>query len=128
MLCQRLRSYTPNIYLQNGRVYCFYHVHFPRCLFGLLLFYSLSLSSCSLLVHFPLVVWVSNFFSVNISLQQFICIVFISHIVGFALPCCLLLFYYSLLVHIPCCYLGFQSFCVFKHFFAIIHSFLEYGY
>jgi hypothetical protein len=79
------------------------------------LFYSLSLSFCSLFLQFPLVVWVSIlFFFVNTSLQQSTCIVFISHIVGFALPCCLLLFFCSLLDHFPCCCLGFWFFRFFK--------------
>jgi hypothetical protein len=48
------------------------------------------------------------FVSINIFLQQSICIMFISHIVGFALSCCLLLSSYSLLDHFLHCYLGFQ--------------------
>jgi hypothetical protein len=59
---RRLRSCTSNICSQRRRVYWFYCVHFPHCLFGFVLFYYLSLSSYSLLVHFPLIVWVSVFF------------------------------------------------------------------
>ncbi len=160
MLCQRLKSCTPNICLQRGWVYFFYcvhflrcfvlyhyilvfylfnsrllfrfpffflnykhffatihlyYVHFSHCLCWFVLFYSLSLSFCSLFLQFPLVVWVSIlFFFVNTSLQQSTCIVFISHIVGFALPCCLLLFFCSLLDHFPCCCLGFWFFRFFK--------------
>ncbi len=61
MLCQRLKSCTPNICSQKRRVYCLYCVHFPHYLFGFALFCSLSSSSCYLLVHFSLVSWVSDF-------------------------------------------------------------------
>ncbi len=78
--------------------------HFSCCLFRFALFCSLLLSFCYLLVHFPLVVWVSIFFvSMYTYLQQSICIVFISCIVGFALSCCLLLSSCCLLDHFPCC-------------------------
>ncbi len=128
MLCQILRSYTSNICSQRRQVYYFYCVHFLCCLFGFVLFYFLSLSFCSLLVHFPLVVWVSIFFVyVNTSLQQSTCIMFTSHLVGFALSCCLLLLSCCLLDHFPHFCLGFQLFCFFKHFFATIHLFLENG-
>ncbi len=62
VLCQRLRSCTPNICSQRGQAYCFYCVHFLRCLFGFVLLYFLSLFSCSLFVHFLVVVWVPTFF------------------------------------------------------------------
>jgi len=63
MLCQKLKSCTPNICSQKRQVYCCYHFHFSCCLFGFVLFCFLSLFSCSLLVYFPLFfVWVSNFF------------------------------------------------------------------
>jgi len=44
-------------------------------------------------------------------------IMFISHIVRFALSCCLLLFSCSLLVNFLHCCLDFRFFCFFKHFF-----------
>jgi hypothetical protein len=127
MLCQRLKSCTPNICLQKRQIFYFYHVHFPHCLFGFALFYLL-LFSCCLLVRFPFIVWVFDFLIyVNIFLQQSTCIVFISHIVGLAWSYCLLLSSFSLLVHFPCC-LGFRFFCFYKHFFATIHLFFEYRY
>jgi len=61
MLCQRLKSCTSNICSERRRVYWFYRVHFPRCLFGFALLCYFSLYSCSLLVHFLLVVWVFVF-------------------------------------------------------------------
>jgi hypothetical protein len=54
------------------------------------------------------------FVSVNISLQHFTCIVFISCVVGFALSCYLLLSSCSLLDHFPCYCLGFRFVCFFK--------------
>jgi hypothetical protein len=54
------------------------------------------------------------FVFVNTSLQQSICIVFISRIVRFALSSCLLLSFFSLLDHFPHCCLGFRFFCFFK--------------
>ncbi len=68
MLCQRLKSCTPNICSHKRGVYCLYCVHFPHYLFGFALFCSLSLSSCSLLVHFSLVSWVSKIFFATIYL------------------------------------------------------------
>jgi hypothetical protein len=62
------------------------------------------------------------FVSINTSLQQSTCIVFIPHVVGFALSCCLLLFFCSILDHFPHCCLGFRSFCFFKKKIATIHS------
>jgi len=54
------------------------------------------LYSCFILVHFLLVVWVSDFLiSVNIFLQQPTCIVSISRVVGFMLSSCCLLVHFS---------------------------------
>jgi hypothetical protein len=102
MLCQGLRSCTSNTYLQRGRVYYFYRVHFSHCFFGFVLFYSLSLfSTCS----FPACCLSFHFFVyVNTYLQQS---TFISHVVGFALSCCLLLSSYCLIDHFPHFCLGF---------------------
>ncbi len=138
-LCQRLRSCTPNICSQRECVYYFYCVHFICCLFGFALLYSLSFSSCSLLVHLPPIVQVFDFFCfckhlfatmhlyvfiipiffvfVNISLQQSTCIMFISCVARFALFCCLLLSSYSLLVLFPHC-LG-------SRFFVSLNNFLQ---
>jgi hypothetical protein len=82
MLCQIFRSCTLNICSQKGWVYNFYRVHFLHCLFGFALFYSLSLSSCSLLVHFSLVIWVSIFI--------FLCKHFVAtiHLYHVHCPCC----------------------------------------
>jgi hypothetical protein len=79
MVIEGLKSCTPNICSQKGHVYYFCNVHFQCCLFRFVLFCFLSLSFCSLLVHFSLVVWGFFFFfpSINISLQQCTCTVFI---------------------------------------------------
>ncbi len=128
MLCQRLKSYTPNICLQRGRVYCFYHVHFPRCLFGLPLFYSLSLSSCSLLIHFPLVVWVSNFFF----RKHFFTTIHLYHVHFPRHWVCIALLFVVVLLFSTCSFplllFRFSIFLSLNIFFAIIHLFPEYGY
>jgi hypothetical protein len=117
MLCQKLKSCTPNICSQKRQVYCFYHVHFSCCLFGFALFCSLSLFSCSLLfISHLLFGFPKKIVCINMFLQQSICITFISHVVGFALSCCLLLPSCSLLVHFPHCCLSFWFFCFYKHF------------
>ncbi len=65
------------------------------------------------------------FNSVNICLQQFTCIMFISRVVGFALFCCLLLFTCSF----PSLLFGFSDFFTSLNIFlAKIHLFLKYGY
>jgi len=108
MLCLRLKSCTLNICSQNGHVYYFYRVHFPRCLFGFMLFCYLLLSFCSLLV-----VWVSEFFCFY---KHFFATIHLYHV---HFPHCwvcivffLLLSFYFLLDHFPCCFLGFWFFFV----------------
>ncbi len=126
MLCQRLKSCTPNICLQKRQIYYFYHVHFPHFLFGFVLFYYLQLSSCCLLVHFPFIVWVFDFLiSVNIFLQQSTCIVFISHIVGLALSYCCLLFLY---LFISLIVVWVFDFFVFINIFLQQSIFFQYKY
>jgi hypothetical protein len=80
-------------------------------------------STCSffaLLFAFP-----TFFFNVNIFLQQSICIMFIYHVVEFALSCCLLLFSCFLLVHFPCYCLGFQCFVSLNIFLQLFICFLS---
>jgi hypothetical protein len=66
---------------------------------------------CSVIYHCLLVLYLLFgffifFVSINTFLQQSICIVFISHVVGFTLSCYLLLYSCSLLDYFPRCCLG----------------------
>jgi hypothetical protein len=78
-----------NICSQRRQFYCFFHVHFMHCLFGFALFYYLSLSSCFLLVHFSLIIWVSDFFCFY---KPFFATIHLYHVhflrCWFALSCC----------------------------------------
>ncbi len=74
---------------------------------------NISLQQCICIVFIkPILI-----FFVNIYLQQSTCIMFISWVVGFTLSCCLLLSSYSLLVHFLHC-LGFR-------FFVSLNNFLQ---
>ncbi len=117
MLCQRLKSCMSNIYLQRGQcsfLALFVWVCVVLFFVVVFLFSTCSFLACCLGFHF-------FFVYVNISLQQSTCIVFISHVVGFALSCCYLLDHF---LHFC---LGFRFFSFFKHFFATIHLFFENG-
>jgi hypothetical protein len=81
------------------------YLFISRLLFGfLIIFISLNIS----LQQCTCIMFIKPFFFVfiNIYLQQSTCMMFISCVVGFTFSCCLLLSSCSLLVHFPYCCLG----------------------
>jgi hypothetical protein len=92
MLCQRLKSCTPNITRkEDGFATSIVFISHVVCL-GL---------SCFVFCRCLLVIYL-----------------FISRVVGFALSCYLLLSSCFLLVHFPHCCLDFRIFCFFNKFFC----------
>ncbi len=112
MLCQRLRSCTPNICSQKGQVYSFYHIHFTRCLLGfalscfffvIFLFYTCSFFACCL--DF----WFFNFCKHFFATTNLYCVHF---------PCCWVCVVFLLSTcSFPTLLIGFLIFGFYKHFF-----------
>jgi hypothetical protein len=120
MLCQKLKRCSPNICSQRRWVYNFYHVHFPRCLFGFVLLCFLSLFSCSLLVHFSFIVWVLNFFCNNLLVSHSFHVLLGLHCL--VIYCCLLVFYLFISLLVVWISKFFNSLNI---VFATMHLFLE---